>query len=362
MDETKDLQNNSPEQEPETPKEALPDIEIPTLRTYKGDIDRTVNKDKITTAKILIAEQKEKLKKQAIVSETSVKKPKNVFAIVFGILFLVGAVGVVGYFGYEKAIKQAPITGISQEDFFLFAFDTQKFIDSKDLKSDIDAQVNQIIIDTNDAKENTYTDIVFYKTDSITGENSRLSSAEFFNLYNINIPSDIARSISRDFVYGLYKTGIRVEPFLVVGLADYENAYDSMFDWEDRLALDMRELFPKLKQVFDNPIIPEVNTASSTIDIASSTATTTNSQIASSTATSTEKATTTPPQVNQVADRTVVFTDVVLSNRDTRAVRDPNGSPYFYYTFIDRDKILFAQDPKLITEIVRKIKEKQLVR
>ncbi len=366
MDDTKDLQNNSPientEPPQEVPQEPLPDIEIPALRTYKSDINRTVNQDKITTAKILIAEQKLKLKQQIIQSETSVKKPKNMIALIFGILFLVSAVGLVGYFGYEKIINQTPIIAFNQEDFFLFAFDKKEYIDSSKLKSEVYDTVKKTVDDADSNKDNTYTDIIFYKTESETNTNLRISSAEFFNLYQISLPSVISRSISKDFVYGLYKTGVRVEPFLVIGLADYENAYDSMFDWERTLALDLRELFPKLQKIFDNPVIENL-VSTSTPEFASSTATSTTKQnldIASSTATSTFIIETQPN--TEVANRNVTFTDVVLSNKDTRAVRDSNGTPYFFYAFIEKDKILFAQDPKLITEIVRKIKEKQLVR
>jgi hypothetical protein len=58
----------------------------------------------------------------------------------------------------------------------------------------------------------------------------------------------------------------------------------------------------------------------------------------------------------------VRFIDVVFSNKDARVVRDSNGNPLFYYAFIDKTKILFAQNPKVLNEISRKIKEKKLVR
>lgn len=360
MDEPNDLQNT-----PETPSDPLPDINIPALRTYKGDINQTVNQDKITTAKILMAEQLAQQKQQGIQYQTAVAKPKNLFALIFGIIFIVGALVLVGMFGYTKILKQIPAATFSNEAFFLFAFDKQTYINSEETKIDMFAKVNLAIQEVQSAKDNTYTDIIFFKTNPDTQVQSRISSAEFFSLYEIQLPGAIGRSISKDFVYGLYKTGVRVEPFIVIGLADYENAFDSMFDWEKTLALDVREFFPNLQKIFNATIaieIPEVQNATSTI-IATSTATSTIMVGTSTDRTVATSSIAEPAQQDtQAINRNVTFTDVVLSNKDTRAVRDENGTPYFYYTFIDRDKILFAQDPKLITEIVRKIKEKQLVR
>ena len=43
-------------------------------------------------------------------------------------------------------------------------------------------------------------------------------------------------------------------------------------------------------------------------------------------------------------------------------MRNDLGEPIFYYGFIDKTKILFAQDSKIIGQIKQKMKEKNLVR
>jgi hypothetical protein len=194
-------------------------------------------------------------------------------------------------------------------------------------------------------------------------------------LFDINLPTNIRRSISNSFVYGMYKTNGRIEPFLVLGINDYEVMYSSMFVWESTLALDIKDLFPVLKDLFDLTKRREIQTV---VNTATTTVSTTTPIIATTTATSTATATTsiaeaetaiTPEEQYQLdieqttqINRSIRFIDIVFSNKDARAVRDPNGTPFFYYAFIDRTKILFAQDPKLLNEISRKIKEKNLVR
>lgn len=357
-----------PDNEQATQETNVPDIEIPALRTYKNDIGRTVETDKITTAKILLAEQKKQDKQKAFVPETSVKKPKNILALLLGLLFTAGAIGVVGFFVYTKIIPKTPGITFNTSSFFLFAFDREEPVDVGRSKGEVFANVNTVIASAAQGKENAYTDIVFYKNDPVTEVASRISTTDFFKLYEVELPTNIARSVSKDFVYGLHKKGTNVEPFVVIGLVDFENAFGSMFAWEPTLAIDMKEFFPRLQELFaDNPEVPleiPVATTTATSTNASSTVATTvgTTTVASSTpGVATSTASTTVPAYKPI-NRNVQFVDVVLANRDTRALRDENGTPYFYYTFIDRDKILFAQDPSLIPDIVRKIREKQLVR
>jgi hypothetical protein len=95
---------------------------------------------------------------------------------------------------------------------------------------------------------------------------------------------------------------------------------------------------------------------------------TTTSATSTKLATSTQEALT-PEQIRQqqtearsVINRNIRFLDSIFSNNDARAVRDPNGNPFFYYAFLDKTKVLFAQDPKVLSQIKQKIKEKNLVR
>ena len=56
------------------------------------------------------------------------------------------------------------------------------------------------------------------------------------------------------------------------------------------------------------------------------------------------------------APGSVPFSDMVIENRDTRMLKlDANGKPMFsFYSFLDDDTIIFATDPKTLTEVVRR--------
>ena len=178
-------------------------------------------------------------------------------------------------------------------------------------------------------------------------------------------------------MYGIYTNQGKSEPFLIIGVTDYEMMYTNMFIWESTLALDIKDIFPNLKNLFDltkkqnnsillveTPIETSSSTSTNTPSISSNSTSSLNKVISTSTpiSTSTHDLVVNEVENKEAINRTIRFIDSVFSNKDARTVRDQYGNPFFYYSFIDKTKILFAQDPKLIQEITKKIKNKNLVR
>lgn len=369
MSEQKDSQIN-PESEntEQTSKEVIPDITIPTLRTYEKDVHQTVNKDKITTAKILLAEQNKKQKtlQEGEVANTSIKRPTNILILILTIILIIISIGGVGYVGYTKITKTS-FTPISVPKSFIFVFDTQEFIDASQELSEIFTHLKSVEQKIKSNKKTSYTEIIFYKTNQNTNEKERITTGDFFTLFNINVPTLIIRSLTSEFTYGIYSDQNKQEYFLIVGVADYETTYNSMFVWESTLALDIKDIFPKLKSLFDTSKQKQINmieVATSTLqNISTSTvSTSTISTNTTSTSTISSSSTTQEEITHESINRNIRFIDIIFSNKDVRAIRDQYGNPTFYYTFIDKTKILFAEDPKLLPEIIKKIKEKNLVR
>jgi nitrate reductase NapE component len=372
MDEKNELEKNSNSSgtSPD-PFEHVSDIQIPNIRTFKQDISQTIQQDKVTTAKILMAEQNKRVLEGKIETHEKVKTVKNTFAILASVILLVASVGLIGYFGYTKVNTKPPVVN-PQASTFLFVYENEKFIDVSLTREDIERKIQEYQIEASQGAQGTYTELVFFKTDSKTSNAERISSLDFFRLFEIPVITNVARSLSQDFTYGLYTTEGRTEPFLVVGLIDYENAYSSMFTWETTLAIDVRNIFPVLKNLFD---VSKIITAPQQSDIIATTTQNPLEPIEEQDEDAIEQdlqgevvvpddqvINLEAQETIETINRTIRFTDVILSNYNTRAVRNENGSPFFYYAFIGKDKILFAQDPKLIGEIIRKTKQRDLIR
>jgi hypothetical protein len=357
-----------------TPESQVPNIKIPALRTLKDDVSQTVQKDKITTAKILIAEQQRKQLEEKKKSDEVVEKTGNIFATLFGLVFLVASIGLIGYFGYSKINTPAPVTNtISQDSSFLFVFEKERIIDVSDAdRTKIDSLISQYSIEATQSPLNTYTEIIFSKRDSITQVVSRISTVEFFRLFEIPTTTNLIQSLSSDFVYALINIDNRAERFWVIGIIDYESTYNNFFSWERTMALDLRNVFPVLKDLFDISKIIGLNEAN--------TSSSDSSVVQTSDLDTPESQDLTPPteipeqnlveqdmvQNNFITiesiNKNLRFTDLVLSNYNTRAMRNENGTPFFYYAFLGKDKVLFAENPKVIAEVVKKMRQKQLIR
>lgn len=362
MNEKNELETNSTSSEPQ-----VPDIRIPAIRTLKDDVSQTVKKDRITTAKILMAEQHKQQVAEKKESQETVKKTGNAFAVLFGLVFIALSIGIVGYFGYSRVTTPEPVFVNTQDNYFLFVFDQEKLIDSDQPIDEINKLMSQYQIESSQFAPESFTEIVFFKEENES--TPRLTTLEFFRLFKIPVLTNIIRSVSSEFSYGFYTIEGRAEPFLVVGVVDYENAYANMFTWESTLALDIKSVFPVLRDLFDISKIKGMTNQEEVVQTEEPVQTESVSETPVTPPATEVSTTETPPPTAPVEEvtsesinRSIRFTDLVLSNYNTRAVRNENGSPFFYYAFIGKDKILFAQNPKLIAEIVKKIKQKQLVR
>lgn len=359
MDENKDLAQS------QTTPPVVPDIEIRNIRTYKDDISQTVKIDKITTAKILMAEQNKRLVEEKVATRGTVTKVKNTFAVLASLVLVVASIGMIGYFGYTKITTPQPIAN-PQASTFLFVYESENFINASQSKQEIEQEIELIRSDVSQSPSGSFSEIVFFRTDEDSKTNVRITSLDFFRLFEIPLLTNIARSFSQDFTYGFYNNNGRVEPFLVVGLVDYENTYANMFTWESTLALDVKEVFPVLKNLFDVSTImriPIQEEIASTTEVASLEQIDEQEIVEETATTSTAPEVITPPEIStKTINQSIRFEDVILSNFNTRALRNENRTPFFYYAFLNKEKILFAQDPTLVGEIIRKMRQKDLVR
>ncbi len=382
MDEKDESQKNPDFFDQDPQKEIVaPDIEIPLIRTFKQDVSETVAKDKVTTTKILMTEQRKKDIEAGQKQQDKRRTGTSVISLFFGILFLISAIGVFGYFGYVRIGSVFVDPVLPQDQNFLFIFDSEKYIDSRMSFEQIDQMLTEYRREISQHAERTYTEIIFVKQGESSQDLQRINTIELFRLFNVPVITNVARAMSSEFVYGMYTTQGRAEPFLVIGLIDYESAYANTLFWESTLALDIRNMFPVLKDLFDisnlrieNLVTQEESEESEEdlvlkdeegiLDIFNDDEEIDDSLVDDLLNELLEQYGEVEEEqiTREIINRGIRFVDVVLANQNTRAVRNENGTPFFYYAFIDRNKILFAQDPIIVGDLIRKIRQRQLVR
>jgi hypothetical protein len=345
--------------------------QISSVRTYKGDINDTVKGDKINTAKILIAEQKRKEKEDLKTSNYSIENNTNKFKLFFGVVFVAVAIVAIVYVSMNFL---QPKTKVEQKVVLnntgkLFVVDkTQSFDVSNKTRDEINSFLSEFL--KTKFAENSVNELVFFQT---TFEGSQkvekvLNSASVLSLLKITPPDMMKRSLTNDYVIGTYTFNSKNNKFIIFKLADFANAYDSMFSYEKDLINDMRGFFGGFPE-FDS--LAELRRKK--VDLLPSNTKVTNATttVATSTASSTPIVSNEEEIKNvdiEIAKLEKViytyknFIDIVLQNNDSRAIVDKNSNVLFYYTFIDREWILFSDNIEVLKEVKRRIREKNLAR
>jgi hypothetical protein len=345
--------------------------QISSVRTYKGDVSQTVKGDKINTAKILIAEQKRKEKEDLKTSSYSIENNTNKFKLFFGVLFTAVAIVAIAYaiMNFWQPRSKVEQNIVLNNTGKLFVVDKTKSFDvSNKSREEIEAFLKDFL--NTKFTENSVNEVVFYQTiiDGTEKVEKVLNSASVLNLLKIAPPDILKRSLTNDYVVGTYTFDSKNNKFIIFKLADFANTYDSMFSYEKDLVDDMRDFFGGFPEFDSLSELRRKKVDLLPTSIESSKATTT---IATSTSSSTKPKTNEEEIKNIDAEmekmEKIIYTyknfiDIVLQNNDSRAIVDKDSNVLFYYTFIDREWILFANNIEVLKEVKRRIREKNLAR
>lgn len=399
-------------------------IEVPPVRTYLQDLNRTVNRNNVTPSKILLAEQKrmektqippppqeptkavpvppKEFQKKEVVQhnvpeltlsqpvqkttsapitlpyekpgKNSITRTRNKIFLFLSVLLIAAAIIVGLYAGYNwlAGIGSNPVQKVVEREGNFISIDNMVTVNiSERFRNDIEDEIYTNI--GSSYPDKTITEIVLVR--KVDDELQRIPTSTFNNLLELRLPTLFKRSLSNDYLFGVYTLGDDNKPFIIYKLLDFENAFDSIFDYEREIAEDLKDIFNKFPEFNELQRIREgrqefFDEMDGLLD-ATSTATTTG-EILDDATVSTTTATTTVPEIDfnekilELEDLLNVyrnFIDLVVQNTDTRAVVGENNNVMIYYSFINQDNwLLIADDVEVLREVKRRIREKTLVR
>ncbi len=300
MDPLSPQQNNSipPQTPPETPRQLHE--ELPTLRTYAGDMATALKKNEGSVVKIAIAEATRREERQSL----EVKEKGKSFLFVFlGIIFL--ALGVGAYFAIQY-FTRSTVTEVTdetlRENSFIYAdtsvaFNYDNFAKGTILPALAKTINEPFVIGT---IENVYIEHEAVGT--------AITKDEFLTLIGPSSGQILARALGEEFMLGVYRGEKGNEPFVALEVADFDTVFAQMLKWEPRLLNDLETLF-------------------SLGDL--------------------------PTSLSLSADP---FVDKVYQNQDTRVVYLPSTTtPVLFYAFLDTKTLLIAKDPTMISELQNRL-------
>ncbi len=278
---------------------------VKPVRTYERDIAEAIRTKNESVASVNIAAQKKREEK----GETRPAKMENAagkgLSILISVVLLVSAAGIFALVYYFYSHRPAPIIAT---ELSILATDEKQVIDITG-KSAVDVLVSVANEIQKPIQVGKLTRI------ELTENSESISIKKFFELFSANAPATLVRAIGPQWIFGSNNAGTN-EPFIFVSVNSFNTAFDGMHQWEKTLAKNLGPIFIK-----EGTIIPETNTITGTN-----------------------------------------FTDVVILNKDARALKDNNGNIVLLYSFLDQKNLLITSNEKTFREILNRFFASQIVR
>lgn len=298
------------------------------LRTYKGDLAQMMDTRKESLVSITAAESARRSRDKNFTSVAQSDREelrksfiKKIWIIAISAILIMLGAGSSFYF-YGKTYSGAVETKLKIPS-IIFADDEKEF-DIANLSS---GQIlNEIDIIKNSADLTIGRIRNIFIAESFIDENGLerkkfVSSSDFLNLINAQISTSFLRSLSPAFMVGAHIFDGN-QPFLIFKTNFYENAFAGMLGWEKNIIDD---LFPLFK-------------------------------------TPTEETTSAGAVTNTSAFEPTIFSDLVIKNKDARALKSADGKIILLYSFIDKNTIVITTNENTFSEILTRFASSRTLR
>lgn len=335
-EEPNNLQNQIPPIEP-TPGAGKEKFIIRPLRTYEEDVATFVKRGQVTTAKIVVAEQKRQQEITSAKGAEESQKTSGLALKISGILIVLAAVILAGVFYFLKPTEDTPVVPtvssglrdilIDKKETFQIPIDNKITLEIKDAV--VDYIESPPVLGLNEIAEIQLTKKISGATEGgIMDE--KIKIAEMLSVMELRPLETTVRSFDENYIFGLINIEGQTIPFILIKTLEFEQVFSGMLVWEKTLYREINDIFFDTLGT-DDFLVVNPN--------ASSTVTNGNSSF--------------DPQK---------FTDIVIYNRDARAIIDNNDKVLFFYTFVNNNHILLTSKTAAVEEIAKKLNLQNIVR
>lgn len=291
-----------------------------TIRTYEGDIAELMSKKKTSVAKMVIAEADKNREDQSLAetSKSSQNLTKNILVLLLSISFIVGGVFATKYLYQKSPLAKQPVAMPIYKIPSIINPDIQKTDVVKGLTKEAFTEFMATEINKYEIEDGKILEVV--PVASINPEQSKVSSQEFITALGFDITNTLKRSLTKDWMFGIYSNSNRKVPFIILKNDFFQNAYAGMLAWESSLIDD----FAKIFNYYEKTPKGSMGATYYSLD--------------------------------------TKFTDKTVKNRDIREYRNSGGETLILYSFIDKNTIVITTDDSIIPAILDRIEKQTYVR
>lgn len=351
-----------------TESSPTPIQDIARFRTYKSDLQEAISSQNISASKIVMKEKSRQRKMAAEQAITGEKKRAPIYLLLAIILVLlgVGAIFLVFSINHRSETPTSlfgndsggPVIGVDRVETVtvdLFAFsNTTKKLQEASLQTLPRQVIRQFSLVRPAAAGAT--------AEPVT------SSQLLQDLLKTRAPASLIRSLEEDFMYGIYG-GQENDPFLIFKIKSYNEVFAGLSSWERVMADDLLPLFKNALEanevVVNNPDqteeAPEETTEEDTGDVNNATETTENGDADTTDTADTTENTPSEPKIRLVRDFDPTnFVDLVIADKDSRAIVKENREVVFFYTIVDRQFVVMTTSAEALFEILDRSRVREL--
>ncbi len=287
------------------------------IRTYKSDMEETIQTSHISSINIAMAENKKMLSqnKQTEINTKKTRINKNI--LIMSLVLILG--GALIFFvprlliNMQYGEKKVPAETVSSMP--LMTVDSEEKMNIKDINLNRVSTTLKERVDQSATKLGQIKNIYFTEGD---GDKEKLiTSNKFLKLIGASIPSEVQRTLKDSYMFGFYNYNGN-QRFLILRVGEYGTTFSGMLYWETNLWQNFKELFDLKSD-----------------DLESSD--------------------------NSFAIEIKKFQDATFNNKDCRVVKDSKGNVIFLYSIIDKNTIVITTSTDTLKEIISRISKARVV-
>ena len=305
------------------------------IRTYEGDVANTVKKQKTSVSSIYLAQQKVNNADRKASGEARPSKRGAFFYLTLSLILILGGIGLLyGWYTFVFLPEGGSRLDTPSELSLVPANSIQEFIFEESLtKADLTSALKALKSEPPVSLGEIFA--IYFVKDFVGPEGQKVkapvSAREFLEKLEVNAALPLYRSLRPEFTYGIHQMAPENGAFLILKTTFYQNAFASMLDWEDFLAIDLPFITREPRSVVSRD----------TLLLASST-----EESASTTETFFEDS-----AEDELARINVNFKDEVIMNHDARVLRDATGNIILLYSFADEETLIITDSVETLREI-----------
>lgn len=286
----------------------------PIIRTYEDDAAVALKDKGASIISVAVAEQEKNQERLARQQEERKQAQRRKIFTILSLILILGGVSVLGYiYLYPILSRQKPIEEIRAQA-HIFTEHIQELnitnLSSALIKQEISAFNKKPLSEG-------ITQLRLLHTAQDNTSSSDYESYSFFETISERVPRAMMRSFDPLFTLAFSKQkDAQISPILIMNVDSFDIAYAGMLRWEESMVSDLAFLFP---------VRTEQHSASTTQQIP-------------------------------------VFYDLIVDNKDTRAIESSNGNIRIIYSFPDRQTLIITSDTNTLREVFKRLERRALSR